>query len=329
MYSYSDQVRFADNKSFFRGNLHCHSTASDGKLSAEELVHRYQEAGYDFLSFTEHDQFTDRSDLQDHSFLVIPGLEWGCKTGRNSGEAERCHHINAIEGTEAMLASATMGRFRPSEVMPRLPFKGVDSVRDMLEYVRGHGCIAFYNHPLWSRVQPRDFGLLEGFAGIEVHNYGCSLEDYTGCAETYWDNLLSDGSRIYAVATDDNHNAGSPDDSFGGWIMAYAARLTRDAILQAIIDGDFYASTGPRILRYGILEGVAFVECTGVQQVNFVCGGSIGCGSTVWSASGSDDVVSARHVLSGRESYLRIRCQRQDGRTAWSQPLFPQTGASS
>ena len=39
---------------FWRGNLHGHSTLSDGTLTPDEVCRRYREAGYDFISLTEH-----------------------------------------------------------------------------------------------------------------------------------------------------------------------------------------------------------------------------------------------------------------------------------
>ena len=324
MYTYSDQIRFEGEGALFKGNTHCHSTSSDGRLSAEVVAHRYREAGYSFLCFTEHERFTDRHDLNADGFIVIPAAEWSCNSDGADGREGRCHHINLIEGTQAMLDAAPLGRYFAGDVLKRPIFEGVASVRKMLDIIHGHGCIATYNHPVWSRVRPEEFGLLEGFAAMEVHNYSCELEDFTGFCETYWDNLLNDGSHICAVAADDNHNLKLPDDSCGGWIMVHAAELTQDAIVQAIIDGDFYASSGPKIMRYGTKDGVAFVDCSGANQVNFVAGGAPNAGSTVWSLHGFDDITHAEHTISGRESYLRIRCQRLDGKIAWSQPLFPQ-----
>lgn len=324
MYSYRDQVSFEGEGRFYRGNIHCHSTASDGRLEAPELARRYREAGYDFLCFTEHELFTARRDLCAPGFLVIAAAEWSCHSDRASGAKDRCHHVGVIEGTQAMLDAAPLGRYQPGEVFPRLSFEGEASARRMLDEIHGHGCIAVYNHPAWSRVRPEDMGLLGGFCAMEVHNRGCELENFTGFNEAHWDSLLSDGSRVRAVAADDNHNLGLPDDSFGGWIMARAGSLTQDAIVQALIDGDFYATTGPEILRYGVEGGVAFMECGGVNQVNFVAGGGIGCGSTVWDLEGGDGVTRAEHRISGRERYIRIRCQRRDGKIAWSQPMFPQ-----
>ena len=39
---------------FFRGNLHTHSTRSDGALEPAEVCRRYRDEGYDFLALTDH-----------------------------------------------------------------------------------------------------------------------------------------------------------------------------------------------------------------------------------------------------------------------------------
>lgn len=324
MYTYANEVRFEGEGTFFKGNIHCHTTSSDGRKTPEEQAQRYREAGYSFVCFTEHELFTDRRDLNADGFMIIPAVEWSCDKEAGEYDVHQCHHINAIEGTQAMLDKAPLGRFQPGERMPRYPFDGAPSAQRMLAYINGHGCIATYNHPLWSRVRPQDTGLLEGFAAMEVHNRGCELEDFTGFNETHWDHILEDGSRVPAVATDDNHNSYKPDDSFGGWTMVWAGELSQDAIIQAIMDGNFYASTGPEIVRYGVKDGVAFVDCSGVNHVNFVTGAGIGSGSTVWDLNGGDGITHAEHKISGRESYIRIRCQRKDGKIAWCQPLFPE-----
>jgi predicted metal-dependent phosphoesterase TrpH len=37
-----------------RGNLHTHTSLSDGTMGAEEIVERYRALGYDFIAFTDH-----------------------------------------------------------------------------------------------------------------------------------------------------------------------------------------------------------------------------------------------------------------------------------
>ena len=45
---------FKESGRFYRGNLHCHTTRSDGRLSPQEAAAVYQEQGYDFLAVTDH-----------------------------------------------------------------------------------------------------------------------------------------------------------------------------------------------------------------------------------------------------------------------------------
>jgi len=43
---------------WYRGNLHCHSTNSDGDSSPAFLAKFYKDAGFDFLCITDHNHLT-------------------------------------------------------------------------------------------------------------------------------------------------------------------------------------------------------------------------------------------------------------------------------
>jgi predicted metal-dependent phosphoesterase TrpH len=66
---------------FFRGNLHCHSSRSDGLWGPEKVVAAYRGAGYDFVCLSDHFeeeygwQVTDTRPLRDGSFTTILGAE--------------------------------------------------------------------------------------------------------------------------------------------------------------------------------------------------------------------------------------------------------------
>jgi hypothetical protein len=66
---------------FFRGNLHCHSSRSDGLLEPEDVVGAYRNAGYDFLCLSDHFeeeygwQVTDTRPFRDENFTTILGAE--------------------------------------------------------------------------------------------------------------------------------------------------------------------------------------------------------------------------------------------------------------
>ena len=62
-------------KPFYRGNLHCHTTKSDGAWSPEQVIQTYQEMGYDFLAITDHRRVTVPACRMVGSMLVLPGIE--------------------------------------------------------------------------------------------------------------------------------------------------------------------------------------------------------------------------------------------------------------
>ena len=63
-------------------DLHTHSTASDGKLTARELIERAQAKGVDMLSITDHDTLAAYENLneQQHDALtIVPGVEFSSR----------------------------------------------------------------------------------------------------------------------------------------------------------------------------------------------------------------------------------------------------------
>ena len=75
------QLPFAQPGRFWKGNLHTHSTRSDGRGSPEEVCRRYREAGYDFISVTDHFlpsydfPITDTRSFRTDGFTTIIGAE--------------------------------------------------------------------------------------------------------------------------------------------------------------------------------------------------------------------------------------------------------------
>ncbi len=62
-----------------RVDLHSHTTASDGKLSPDELIRYAVETGIDMLSITDHDNVEAYRQIDkslSHSLKLIPGIEF-------------------------------------------------------------------------------------------------------------------------------------------------------------------------------------------------------------------------------------------------------------
>ena len=326
-----DQNAFPGAGRFYKGNLHSHTTHSDGKLSCREAAQLYREHGYSFLCFSEHDFYTDmRDELDREDFIILPGLEASAVLWEETGNRrQKVHHIHGILGTEAMQKAAGEKAFRGSERVPAWEYRGrwdgAAVAQEITDYVRSRGCIAMYNHPLWSRVEPEEYEHTQGLWGIEVFNYNTVNESGNGYDPASWDRMLHRGVRIWGTATDDNHNEGLFPDDCGGWIMVKAEVLSHEAILQGMLQGRFYGSSGPELYRWEIKNGVAAVECSPAARIDFIVGNHVGDGKTVLAPEGRT-VVYAEYPLKGDEIFIRVQCTDQAGRAAWSNPFFAEQG---
>ena len=53
---------------FYKANLHCHTTLSDGRLTPEEVKEFYKNRGYSIVAYTDHDILIPHDDLNDENF---------------------------------------------------------------------------------------------------------------------------------------------------------------------------------------------------------------------------------------------------------------------
>ena len=58
---------------WLRGNLHVHTTQSDGSHRPQETVDAFAAHGYDFLMLSDHDRLTDPAQFDDRGMMLIPG----------------------------------------------------------------------------------------------------------------------------------------------------------------------------------------------------------------------------------------------------------------
>ena len=83
---------------FYKANLHCHSTMSDGKLTPEQLRDAYRAQGYSVLCITDHEYLLDHCNLNLPDFLMLTGDELYIKSSKDREEAFHCPmvHLNLI-----------------------------------------------------------------------------------------------------------------------------------------------------------------------------------------------------------------------------------------
>ena len=92
-------------------DLHCHSTASDGKLAPAALIQRARDRGVGVLAITDHDSVAAYSELSDtitQGLRLIPGIElsaqWrgqtihvvGLNIGLHTGAIEEAERIDKL-----------------------------------------------------------------------------------------------------------------------------------------------------------------------------------------------------------------------------------------
>src|SRR3989442_13147225 len=89
---------------WLRGNLHAHTTFSDGVKEPAQLIAEYEALGYDFLAITDHENWIDDSywrspPKRSSKVLPFPGgeLKWPrfCHDiGKVGGDPETLHVLN-------------------------------------------------------------------------------------------------------------------------------------------------------------------------------------------------------------------------------------------
>ncbi len=326
---FQNQLGLPETGRQYKGNLHSHTTNSDGHLTPDEAAALFRSHGYHFLCFSEHDTYTDyRAQYDSTDFIILPGLEASAEllADEGSGLRRKVHHMHGILGTAAMQQSAQRC-LRHGEYLPPKSYvgawDGLAAAQDLADTLRGYGCLVTYNHPVWSRVEPKEFDHLDGVWALEIYNYNTVNECAEGADTADWDRILRSGRQIYGFASDDNHNNGEFDDACGGWIQVKAPELSHESIVTAMLRGDFYSSSGPEIYGWGVQDDKVWLSCSACERINFVCGGCVGAGKTVIAPT-RDGLCEAELPLRGMETYVRVECVDYAGKHAWTNALFLQ-----
>ena len=292
---------FPENGVWLRGNLHCHTTVSDGVVAPKILAKSYADAGYDFLSMTDHNVFVPHSELPEERILLLTGVEHDIEYS-----PDKCTHIVGMGAAGKSSTDYLCRRYSAKEL----------SDQQLIDMMHEDGQFVVLAHPIWSRMEPEEVLLLDGFHAMEVFNNGTEHLCHGGNAETYWDMLLRRGKRVFATASDDTH---VPHDQFGGWAWVKAAQRSLESIMDALFNGKFYASSGPVIQDFGIDGDEVYVSCSACREIHFVTYPPRG--QSFFAEDGAL-LTKASHPLTGRETYARVVCVDTCGHSAWSNPIF-------
>jgi hypothetical protein len=297
---------------WLKGNTHTHTTESDGDSAPDDVVRWYREHGYDFLVLSDHNKLTSVDALNalhgaDGKFLLIRGEE---VTDRF--EAKHVH-VNGLDVSE--------------KVDPQKGSSVVDVLQRNVDAIRRAGGVPHINHPnyQWS-LSTEDLLRVQNNRLLEIFNGHPQVNNLGGGGvpglEQMWDAMLSSGTLVYGIAVDDAHTFKQPGNPAvpgpgRGWVVVRANRLDPRAIVSALEDGQFYASTGVELTDYVVTSKSMIVtvkkDAWSKYRIQFFGKD----GRILHEALDSP----AEYAFKGNEGYVRAKVIESNGRVAWCQPV--------
>ncbi|RHP31504.1 CehA/McbA family metallohydrolase [Lachnotalea sp. AF33-28] len=221
------EIRFTPRQArWLTGDLHMHSTASDGRKDVYTLAKKAQKTGLDFIAVSDHNNYSENFSLPKISGLTfIPAVEWTHYKG----------HMNFF-GVPAPFDNSFVAN---SE----------QEMQQLLKQVRDNGAVISVNHPkcplcpyLWKDVSQ--------FEMAEIWNG--PMRKVNTDAIRWWHGLLSDGRRIPAVGGSDYHRDLSPVRFARPVTCVYAQSPSAADILDALRHGHSYVTSSVRGVKLSL-----------------------------------------------------------------------------
>lgn len=289
---------YGEGFTWLRGNLHTHTTRSDGARSPEAVIADYEGRKYDFLSISDHDVLVDPADYQaGTSMTLIPGVEI-------TANGPHILHVNVT------------ARVAPDP----------DRQHVLDEAARQPESFTVLNHPNWQTHYnhfPQELmERLTGSMGVEVYNGVIDRLEGSSLASDRWDRLLSIGKTAWGFGHDDSHDV---QDVEIAWNVVQSSSRSAADIVAGLKAGRFYASTGVGIQSIRVHDRTIVVVTSNAQRIRFISRWGV-IRSTV-------EDQAAEYTLPERPKdalalqYIRVECYGAGGRIAWAQPLWITAGS--
>ena len=270
-------------KRWYRGNLHCHTTQSDGDLAPADVILKYKNLGYNFLALTDHDVLTKVTGSIPSNFLLLP-----------SEEISATRDVGAVNIKSVIKPTATF------------------TIQMAVDAINAQNGMAIFNHPLANQVNKvtlQELLQINNYQFIEIYNFRYEKKYHDDLS--FWDGLLSNGRKVYGLANDDAHLS---SDIGHGWLMVRTSTLKADSIVAAIRKGDFYGSTGISLTDLKFENNKITVTSANGTLIEFV-----GLNGTVLQRVQSSSAV---YTFKGDEKYVRANITNSKGQKAWTQPMY-------
>ena len=304
---------------FQRGNLHTHTSRSDGDRPPEDSYRWYRDHGYNFVAVTDHNQLTppeEHRSIERPGFVILPGEEITMAVAGEQPPRFHPVHVNA-------LCSKRVIGDMPGHALEKFA-TAAEALRWAVSQVRAQGAVAMVNHPnfIWALTaddipSARGAQLLEIWSGHPfVHGDGDARHP---SEEALWDDVLTRGDDFAGVAVDDTHYIGPHRDPAArpgrGWVQVFANEATAPAICAALAKGRLYASSGAELRRIAVTADTLSVwPAQPGARVAF-----IGAGGRVLARVQPGAGAPAAYHLGGEERYVRARVEIDGGKLAFTQ----------
>lgn len=327
------KILLDSKKNYYKANLHCHSTVSDGVKTPEELKKMYMEKGYSIIAYTDHNVLIDHSNLCDENFLALNGYEadiaqWEIEMSCLRKDCHLCYislspnNLTQVCFHRSKYLYANAQKYAKEvkfdETKP--DFERVytaECINKMIEEGRKNNFFVTYNHPTWSMENLEQYGKYKGMHAMEIFNYGCFEAGFEEYNPKEYDDMLRGGQKIFCIATDDNHN--QRNDSFGGFTFINAEKLDYETIADALLKGNFYASQKPEIYELWYENGKIGIECSPAAKITITKGLR---GTGVEYKKGDEPLTSAIFDINELDNYVRITVTDVNGNHANTNAYF-------
>ncbi|MFO0661376.1 MAG: hypothetical protein U0165_16315 [Polyangiaceae bacterium] len=312
---------------WLKGQTHAHSNNSaDGHTPPTDVVDWYRRRDFDFLVLTDHNFNTTLSNTTG-AMLVFSGAELRWNASECGPPDPDCHlHLNALF-TSSSPPNAQLVLY------PNNPLSRQSIYENELATTNALHGIAQLNHPNFHYGANADLLVTlakQGLRLVEFSNASSGVQNEGDrkhpSTEELWNQALNQGADLWNVASDDAHDFNDADTRRAegsevftgnrGWIMV-RAQPTLESIRAAVLEGRFYATTGPTIQEIEVSDHsytVSLLHPT--DKVSFI----VSPGETIEPKSGKIttlDFSTLRHDV----TWVRAIVDNTRGHRAWTQPV--------
>lgn len=321
---------FSQTDKLYKVNLHAHTTESDGKMTPEQLKDLYKSNGYSAVAITDHEFMIDHTELNDDEFIILPGYEYAINNGGPWSHKIVSCHLNIFPkkaDNYKLVCYSHDNIWLDSQFALEHKFQyagdndykkkhTIECFNEIIETAKSNDMFVMLNHPTWSMLSAEVVKGFEGLWGIEIYNTGSAHSGLMEYEEVYYDMLLKQGKRLFCTATDDCH---WPSEACLGYVMVKAKELSHEAIIDALLNGNFYSSTGAEIDELYIVGNEVHVKCSPCRTLRLTTKYRR---AEVLYAKNNEFITEAVFSVWPEDEYIRIEIESPDGKRAYSNAIF-------